>query len=92
MVNQAQQGIQNDANPMKLGCLNYAEDKHSCSGYLRRVDGRAPFPAPPRCEKGKTMALRYSKTGRPWNWHCGHSTCKPIRWVRGDCEAPNTPR
>jgi AAA domain/PLD-like domain len=86
VVNQAQQGIQNDSNPMKLGCLNFSEDKQSCAGYLRRVDSRAPFPAPPRCEKGAKMSLRYSKTGRPWDWHCEHATCKPVRWVKGDCE------
>jgi hypothetical protein len=86
VVNQAQQGIQNDSNPMKLGCLNYAKDKESCAGYLRRVDARAPFESPPVCDKGTRMALRYAKTGRPWAWHCGHKTCKPIRWVKGDCD------
>jgi hypothetical protein len=86
VVNQAQQGIQNDSNPMKLGCLNYAEDKESCAGYLRRVDARAPFPSPPVCQHGTTMVLRFAKTGRPWAWHCRHNTCKPIRWVKGDCD------
>jgi len=86
VVNQAQQGIQNDANPMKLACLNFSQDKQSCSGYLRRVDSRAPFPSSPTCEKGQKMYLEYSKTGRPWNWRCGHATCKPIRWVKGDWE------
>jgi len=87
VVNQAQQGIQNDSNAMKLGCLNYADDKESCAGYLRRVDARAPFPSPPVCQHGTTMVLQFAKTGRPWAWHCRRNTCKPIRWVKGDCDA-----
>jgi hypothetical protein len=86
VINQAQQ-TPNDGYPVKLGCYSYSESKVDCVGYLRRVDGRAPFKAPPACAKGSTMALRRAKSGRPWAWHCGHKTCKPIRWARGDCEA-----
>ncbi len=90
LVNQTDKKIsqfgQRDLQPMKLGCANYAEDKDSCEGYLRRVDGRPPFVKPPMCPRGTRMKLNYSaKTGRPWDWRCGHSTCKAIRWARGDC-------
>lgn len=63
-----------------------SEHKELCAGYLRRVDGRAPFKAPPVCAKGSIMVVHYTKTGRPWDWRCGHKTCKRVRWTRGDCE------
>ena len=87
LINQAQQSRQGrqDVHPFKLGCLNYFFDKNSCSGYLRRVDGRAPFLTPPVCEHGTRMKLNYStKTGYPWDWWCVHASCRRIRWARGD--------
>ena len=28
--------------------------------------------------------LRYSKTGKPWNWECTHPGCSYYRWKSGD--------
>jgi len=84
LINQAKQ-TPTDHYPLKLGCARWHEDKASCSGYLRRVDGRVPFLEPPSCPRGTTMQVSYTKDGRPWAWRCGHKVCKPIRWVRGDC-------
>lgn len=84
LINQAQQTLR-DVCPMKLGCYNHAEDKKSCVGYLRCVDGRPPFVEPPLCERGVRMNLHYTQSGRPWDWRCGHNGCRTIRWTRGDC-------
>jgi hypothetical protein len=84
LINQAQQS-QRDVYPVKLGCYNHAEDKESCEGYLRRVDGRAPFLRPPTCGKGSRMEVHLSQSGKPWNWRCAHKGCKAVRWARGDC-------
>jgi hypothetical protein len=84
LINQAQQNL-TDRYPLKLGCARWNEDKASCSGYLRRVDGRVPFLEPPRCARGTRMRVNYTKDGRPWDWRCGHKGCRPIRCVRGDC-------
>lgn len=32
------------------------------------------------------MTLEYTKNGKPWSWKCGHATCRPIRWRRGDVQ------
>ena len=85
LINQARQANL-DAYPVKLGCFAYSESKELCAGYLRRVDGRAPFKTPPVCARGSLMVVHYTKAGRPWDWRCGHKGCKPIRWARGDCE------
>lgn len=92
LINQAQQNKTNDNYPVKLGCYNYWENKEDCAGYLRRVDGRAPFKVPPTCARGSRMALVRTRTGRPWAWKCGHKTCQSIRWTRGDCEGPGIAR
>jgi hypothetical protein len=84
LINQAQQS-QRDVHPVKLGCYNHAEDKESCEGYLRRVDGRAPFLRPPTCGKGSRMEVHFSQSGKPWDWRCAHKGCKAVRWARGDC-------
>lgn len=84
VINQAQQS-QRDAYPVKLGCYNHAEDKTSCEGYLRRVDGRPPFLQPPKCEHGTRMGIHYTQNGRPWDWRCSHKGCRRIRWAWGDC-------
>jgi hypothetical protein len=86
LINQAQQINQTDQHSWKLGCARWAQDKNSCRGYLRRVDGRPPFVKPPACPLGSLMRLNYAKSGRPWDWRCDHRACRPIRWVRGDCE------
>jgi len=84
LINQATQNP-TDHYPLKLGCARWNEDKTTCSGYLRRVDGRVPFLKPPSCSRGTRMRVNYTKDGRPWDWRCGHKGCRPIRWVRGDC-------
>jgi hypothetical protein len=84
LINQAKQNP-SDHYPLKLGCERWHEDKTSCIGYLRRVDGRVPFLEPPSCTRGTRMRLNYTKDGRPWSWRCGHKGCPPIKWVRGDC-------
>ena len=84
LINQAKQGP-TDHYPLKLGCAHWHEDKRTCSGYLRRVDGRIPFLEPPVCGRGTRMRVKYTKDGRPWDWRCGHRDCRPIRWVSGDC-------
>ena len=84
VINQAQQRLA-DSNSWKLGCARWAEDKKSCDGYLRRIDGRAPFLEPPVCPLGEVMLINYTKSGRPWDWRCGHKNCRSIRWVSGDC-------
>lgn len=83
LINQA--NLNRDTQPLKLGCAHWNEDKTKCSGYLRRVDGRAPFIEPPTCSRGTKMRVYYTKEGRPWDWRCGHKGCRPIRWVKGDC-------
>jgi hypothetical protein len=90
VINQAQQQ-RGDPHPVRLGCSNYAEDKSSCTGYLRRADGRPPFRQPPNCERGSKMAVHYTENGRPWDWRCDHKGCKKIRWTRGDFQ-PKTRR
>jgi len=93
VINQAQQTSRvdraqqkrSDPYPVKLGCYNHAEDKTSCEGYLRRVDGRPPFLRPPTCGRGTRMQVHYTQSGRPWDWRCGDKGCRPIRWARGDC-------
>lgn len=89
LINQARQANP-DAYPVKLGCYTYSEHKELCAGYLRRVDGRAPFTTLPVCGKGSVMSVHYTKAGRPWDWRCGHKGCKPIRWARGDFETNET--
>lgn len=86
VINQAQQKQSGDVHPVKLGCNNYYEDKSACRGYLRRVDGRAPFLKPPTCPLGTRMKVHFSANHRPWDWRCGHKGCRTIRWARGDCE------
>jgi len=91
LINQAQQRGQGrqDVYPFKFGCLNYSLDKTSCIGYLRRVEGRPPFLTPPVCERGTRMKLNFSsKTGLPWDWWCGHASCKRVRWAKGDWDGP----
>jgi hypothetical protein len=74
-----------DQKPLKLGCLNHEEDRARCpDGYLRPVDRRAPFPRPPVCERGSVMRIRYTKSGKPWEWECAHKTCRRIKCVTGD--------
>jgi hypothetical protein len=87
VINQAQQKQTGDVHPVKLGCNNYYEDKSTCKGYLRRVDGRAPFLKPPTCPQGTRMKVHYTTNQRPWDWRCAHKSCRPIRWARGDCES-----
>ena len=84
LINQARQHLA-DPHPLKLGCARWNEDKTTCNGYLRRVDGRAPFLDPPKCPCGARMSVKYGKDGHPWNWTCGHKGCRTIRWVNGDC-------
>ena len=84
LINQAKQNPR-DPYPLKLGCARWSEDKSSCRGYLRRVDGRVPFSEPPTCALGVKMRVNCTKEGRPWDWRCRHKGCRPIRWVRGDC-------
>jgi hypothetical protein len=84
LINQAKQSP-TDHYPLKWGCARWHEDKRTCSGYLRRVDGRIPFLEPPVCTRGTRMWVKYTKDGRPWDWRCGHKGCRPIRWVSGDC-------
>jgi len=84
LINQAKQGPM-DHYPLKLGCARWHEDKRTCAGYLRRVDGRIPFREPPLCPRGTRMWVNYTKNGRPWDWRCHHKGCRPIRWVSGDC-------
>ncbi len=75
-----------DLQPVKLGCLNHEEDQSLCpKGYLRRVNARAPFLKPPTCPMGTSMKLTYARSGNPWSWKCGHGSCRPVRWARGDC-------
>jgi hypothetical protein len=84
LINQAKQQPR-DHYPLRLGCERWNEDKRTCTGYLRPVDGRAPFLKPPRCSRGTVMHIHYTKEGHPWDWRCGHKGCRTIRWVRGDC-------
>lgn len=77
-----------DLQPVKLGCLNHEEDPQRCpAGYLRRVNGRAPFLNPPTCSRGARMTVNYSQAGHPWDWRCSHTGCRHIRWAKGDCFA-----
>lgn len=76
-----------DLQPVKLGCLSHETDRSRCpSGYLRRVDARAPFLKPPTCPQGNGMQLVLSRNGKPWSWKCSHGSCRPIRWAKGDCQ------
>jgi hypothetical protein len=84
LVNQARQSHA-DHYPLKLGCARWHDDKRTCSGHLRRIDGRIPFLEPPICPRGTRMRVKYTKDGRPWAWTCDHRNCRPIRWVSGDC-------
>jgi hypothetical protein len=86
VVNQREQRTAfGDDQPLKFGCIAHQTTK-SCSGYLRGVHERAPFLQPPQCDKETTMTLEYTKNGKPWSWKCGHATCRPIRWRRGDVQ------
>ena len=74
-----------DLQPVKFGCLNNANDKKLCpQGYLRRVDGRAPYTLPPQCPLGSVSRLHYTAKGYPWDWRCEHPRCKHPRWTKGD--------
>ena len=84
VVNQTQQA-RFDPYPVKLACAAHAEDKSLCQGYLRRVDGRAPYVTPPRCSQGSKMKVKFTEKGRPWSWTCSHSSCRTVRWASGDC-------
>ena len=83
LINQAKQSA-TDHYPLKWGCVRWHEDKRTCSGYLRRVDGRIPFMELPICTRGTRMWVNYTKDGRPWDWRCGHKGYRPIRWISGD--------
>jgi hypothetical protein len=85
VINQTQLSL-TDPHPWKLGCARRAEDKNSCEGYVRRIDGRPPFLTPPLCQLGKAMRVHYGSNRRPWDWRCGHKNCRSIRWAKGDCE------
>jgi hypothetical protein len=75
-----------DLQPVKLGCLQHEEDRSVCpTGYLRRVNARAPYTQPPVCDRGARMKVHYTANGRPWDWRCTHQGCKRKRWVKGDC-------
>ncbi len=86
LVNQREKANRSfvDQQPMKLACATHAENKDACSGYLRRVNDRAPFRTAPRCDRGSVMRVHYTSKGRPWDWRCGHVGCRKIRWLQGD--------
>jgi len=84
-LNQRDKGANWAKQAIALACSNYARDKSLCSGYIRRIDQRAPFIALPTCDRGSEMWLYYTKTkGHPWDWRCEHKSCKKIRWIQGD--------
>jgi hypothetical protein len=77
---------QPDKQPLKFGCLTHEDEPDRCpGGYLRSVSGRSPYTSPPVCARGGEMRIKYSKSGKPWSWACGHAGCRSVRWVRGDC-------
>jgi hypothetical protein len=73
-----------DKQPLKLGCLNPACQRHK---RPRRLDERWPFQSPPLCPEDGVTAYELQKRGKRSSWVCPKhpDQCPVYKLLPGDC-------
>jgi hypothetical protein len=78
-----------DKQPLKLGCLNPACQRHK---RPRRLDERWPFQSPPLCPEDGVTRYELQKRGKRSSWVCPKhpDQCPVYKLLPGDCPDSST--